>query len=272
MRRIWIGTAAAALATAFVIPVALAQETQQGKQPSATEGSGASGGMHRNSGPAPTGQRANQPGTQTQGMQGQMGQNERERDQFGKGEMKGGSAQTNQPGTHTQGMQAQTEQNDRERDQSGKGQMRGGSAQTQQRTDHGNAMQSGNTERSAEQPGRREGAAEGRPGQAQTGAGGQAAGGKVEAMGKANLPHDKASEVARTLRTSGGAQVSPNINVHDLRVGADLPGAVVINPLPPAIVEIVPEFRGYDYFVVGDEVVIVDPARRQVVEIIEDVG
>ena len=91
MRRIWIGTAAAALATAFVIPVALAQETQQGKQPSATEGSGASGGMHRNSGPAPTGQRANQAGTQTQGMQGQMGQNERERDQFGKGEMKGGS-------------------------------------------------------------------------------------------------------------------------------------------------------------------------------------
>ena len=51
-------------------------------------------------------------------------------------------------------MQAQTEQNDRERDQSGKGEMRGGIAlQTQQRSDHGNAMQSGNTERSAEHPG-----------------------------------------------------------------------------------------------------------------------
>jgi hypothetical protein len=37
-------------------------------------------------------------------------------------------------------------------------------------------------------------------------------------------------------------------------------------------VDLVPEFRGYDYFVVGDEVVVVDLATRQVVEIIEDVG
>jgi hypothetical protein len=31
-------------------------------------------------------------------------------------------------------------------------------------------------------------------------------------------------------------------------------------------------FRGYDYFVLGDEIVIVDPSTRRVVEIIEDVG
>jgi hypothetical protein len=37
-------------------------------------------------------------------------------------------------------------------------------------------------------------------------------------------------------------------------------------------VDPVPEFRGYDCFVAGDEVVVVDPATRQVVEIIEDVG
>jgi hypothetical protein len=30
--------------------------------------------------------------------------------------------------------------------------------------------------------------------------------------------------------------------------------------------------EGYDYFVLGDEIVIVDPSTRQVVEIIEDVG
>lgn len=57
-----------------------------------------------------------------------------------------------------------------------------------------------------------------------------------------------------------------------MNVGASLPGDVIIDPLPPTIVGLVPEFRGYDYFVVGDEVVIVDPATRQVVEILQDVG
>jgi hypothetical protein len=72
--------------------------------------------------------------------------------------------------------------------------------------------------------------------------------------------------------SSGRTQTSPSININEVRIGADLPGDIVFNPLPPAIVEIVPEFWGYDYFLVGDEIVVVDPASRQVVEIIEDVG
>ena len=31
--------------------------------------------------------------------------------------------------------------------------------------------------------------------------------------------------------------------------------------------ELVPEFRGYDYFVLGDEIVIVDPSTRRVVDV-----
>jgi hypothetical protein len=94
----------------------------------------------------------------------------------------------------------------------------------------------------------------------------------VQTTGRANLPQDKAAQVAQTLRGSGNVQRTPKINLNNVTVGANLPGAVVISPLAPAIVEIVPEFSGYDYFVAGDEVVIVDPTTRQVVEIIEDVG
>jgi hypothetical protein len=72
--------------------------------------------------------------------------------------------------------------------------------------------------------------------------------------------------------TSGSAQSSPNININEVSVGAALPGDVVINPRPPTIVQIVPEFSGYDYFVASDEVVIVDPATRRVVEIIQEAG
>jgi Protein of unknown function (DUF1236) len=43
-------------------------------------------------------------------------------------------------------------------------------------------------------------------------------------------------------------------------------------PLPPDIVEIVPEYRSYDYVVVRDEIVIVEPRSRKVVEVIRKGG
>jgi hypothetical protein len=138
----------------------------------------------------------------------------------------------------------------------------------------------------AENSGRAEqtGPAANRAGQAETGmqnrrtsqqtgqSGRKMTGQNVQTMGKTNLPRDKAAQVAQTLRASGNTQSSPSININEVNIGASLPADVVVNPLPPTIVELVPEFRGYDYIVLGDEIVIVDPVTRQVVEIIEDVG
>jgi hypothetical protein len=45
---------------------------------------------------------------------------------------------------------------------------------------------------------------------------------------------------------------SVNANVH---VGAPLPGDVEPMPLPPTIVDRVPEYRDYDYVLVNDEIV-----------------
>ena len=270
MRRMWTGTAAAAaLATAFAIPVAFAQETQQGKQAPANM----ENGQHRQTGQGQMGERAGQPGAQAQtdqprlGAEPAQGQTTREREQVGKPGMKGESAQM-------KGESAQT-QEPAERTQPGK-------------MDQGQKAGSQAQERRAEPQGQGDKAAQGQTGpaanrgQAETGmqnlqntpqtgqSGRQMTGQNVQTTGKANLPHDKAAKVAQTLMASGASQSSQNINVH-VSVGANLPADVVINPLPMTIVELVPEFRGYDYFVVGDEIVIVDPATRQVVEIIEDV-
>jgi hypothetical protein len=172
------------------------------------------------------------------------------------------------------------DQNSREREQPGKPGMKGESKAPANRTQPGNTAQG----QAGSQPERQsqglseQAADENRAGQAQNRESPSQAGQRqmtrqnVRTTGKTNLAHDKAARVAQTLMTSGSVQKSPNINVSQVNVGVDLPGDAVINPLPPAIVEIVPEFRGYDYFIVGDEVVIVDPASRQVVEIIEDVG
>ena len=62
-----------------------------------------------------------------------------------------------------------------------------------------------------------------------------------------------------------------NINI-SVNVGANLPGDVDIRPLPPSIIELVPEYRDYDYVVVDDEIVIVQPSTRKVVEIIRTGG
>jgi hypothetical protein len=38
--------------------------------------------------------------------------------------------------------------------------------------------------------------------------------------------------------------------------------------LPPEIVEIVPEYQGFDYVMVGDEILIVDPGSLQIIAVI----
>ena len=53
-----------------------------------------------------------------------------------------------------------------------------------------------------------------------------------------------------------------------MNVDEPLPGNVELMPLPSSIVSIVPEYRGYDYVVVRDEIVIVQPSTRKVVEVI----
>ena len=60
---------------------------------------------------------------------------------------------------------------------------------------------------------------------------------------------------------------SQNINVA-VNVGAPLPGEVDLLPLPPTIISLVPEFQGYEYVVVNDEIVIVQSSTRVVAEII----
>ena len=41
-----------------------------------------------------------------------------------------------------------------------------------------------------------------------------------------------------------------------------------MRPLPPTVIEIVPQYRGYDYFLVGDQIVIVDPDTLEIVAVL----
>ncbi len=91
---------------------------------------------------------------------------------------------------------------------------------------------------------------------------------QVHVTGRTHIANDKAAEFSdRLLATARPEHVNVNVNV-----GAALPATVALAPLPANVVDIVPEFRGYDYVVENDEIVIVQPSNRQVVDIINTGG
>ncbi len=92
--------------------------------------------------------------------------------------------------------------------------------------------------------------------------------GRVHAVGGARIPQEKAAEIANDL----SATHEPRHLDMRVNVGMPLPGEVDIEPLPPSIVELMPEYRGYDYVYADDEVVIIDPSSRRVVEMISEGG
>jgi hypothetical protein len=56
-----------------------------------------------------------------------------------------------------------------------------------------------------------------------------------------------------------------NISVH---VGARVPTSVHFYPLPTQVIEVYPEWRGFDYILVGDEILIIDPGSHEIVAIL----
>jgi hypothetical protein len=54
----------------------------------------------------------------------------------------------------------------------------------------------------------------------------------------------------------------------DVRLGARVPQALELREIPSTVVEEVPTVRRYRYMIVNNEVVLVDPATSEVIEII----
>jgi hypothetical protein len=102
-----------------------------------------------------------------------------------------------------------------------------------------------------------------------TGAGSAAKGQKAEggSKTKVNLTQEQRTEV-RTVFSRHRSNAVVNIDITP-RVGVAVPRSVKLVDMPADLVVIVPEYRSYKYFVVGDKVVIVEPDTYMIVEIIE---
>jgi hypothetical protein len=87
---------------------------------------------------------------------------------------------------------------------------------------------------------------------------------------------DNTTSITTEQRTQLRQKVSSVTNLHrvnnvnfTISVGARLPETVTYYDLPPEIIEVVPAYRRYKYILVGNRMIIVDPVRRVIVDVIE---
>jgi hypothetical protein len=81
------------------------------------------------------------------------------------------------------------------------------------------------------------------------------------------LSEDQRSQIKTIIGRERGPRLGSNVHFN-VSVGTRVPRNVHVVVLPEQIVRIVPEYRGYDYFLIGDEIVIVDPRTLEIVAII----
>lgn len=289
-------TLVAAVAASFVTvsSVALAQELQQKQNESAP----AARGMEKGA-PGQARPRAEEGATRPPQAQAQMGSQSPQ--EPGK---EGAAAKPAANGERTGSQEKATS-----KDQSGQREMNSGREQDKTMSQHGQADKAGQVERNARGDERTNpagaalanpanGAAtnqnnqaseergqgdQSRPNEAATGAHTSATASnanpaaprnaarkvnpqEVHASGNAHLSQENAARIATALNATATPR---DINV-SVDVGGLLPGDVDLAPLPPSVVEFVPEYQGYDYVVANDDIVIVQPSTRKVVEVINE--
>jgi hypothetical protein len=83
-----------------------------------------------------------------------------------------------------------------------------------------------------------------------------------------NITPEKRTEIHQVFIKERAAPRVDRVDF-DLSVGAAVPRSVRFIPVPTKIVAIEPSWRGYDYFMVADQIVIVDPRSMEIVAIID---
>jgi hypothetical protein len=91
--------------------------------------------------------------------------------------------------------------------------------------------------------------------------------GASSSEGRVQLSEDQRVRLHETVIRTGRVNRLSNVNVA-VEIGSRVPRTVRLAALPTEVVAIVPQYRGYRYFVIDDRLCIVDPRSDQIVEVI----
>ncbi len=83
----------------------------------------------------------------------------------------------------------------------------------------------------------------------------------------AKLSTEQRTKITSVIREQ---HVQPETNINfSISVGTRVPKSVHFHPLPAEIVTVYPDWRGYEFFRVRDEIVVVDPRTLEIVAVLE---
>jgi hypothetical protein len=97
---------------------------------------------------------------------------------------------------------------------------------------------------------------------------GTSTGANVGGGGSVQLSEDQRSQIKTVIGRGSGPRLSRSDVSFSISVGTRVPRSVHFVTLPSEIVRIVPQYRGFDYFLIEDEIVIVDPQTLEIVAVI----
>jgi hypothetical protein len=88
-----------------------------------------------------------------------------------------------------------------------------------------------------------------------------------QAGGNATLTTEQRTRIRQSVLVGGNAPRASNVNF-PITVGTAVPTSVRVVEVPSVLIEVHPEWRGHMYFVVGDEIIVVDRDHR-IIAVIE---
>ena len=97
--------------------------------------------------------------------------------------------------------------------------------------------------------------------QNQQGQSGEATQGQGAKGSSATLTTEQRTTIRKTVLSGGNVPRATNVNF-SVSVGTTVPTSVRVVAVPSTLIEIYPEWRGHMYFVVNDEIIIVDRNHR----------
>jgi Protein of unknown function (DUF1236) len=96
---------------------------------------------------------------------------------------------------------------------------------------------------------------------------GKSGGGKAGGA-SVSLSQDQRSKIGSIIGKHPSGRATTNVKF-DVSVGATVPRSVHVVAVPEDVIEIVPQYEGYDYIVVGEQILIIDPNDMEIVAVIE---
>ena len=87
-----------------------------------------------------------------------------------------------------------------------------------------------------------------------------------QAGGGAKLSTEQRTKITNIIRQQKVAPAHLNVSI---RVGNRVPASVRFYPLPAEVFVVYPEWRGYDYILVGNDILVINPRTHEIVAILE---